>query len=570
MVPLHISRSVRSLGRVRRIAVVLTQQGFGHIVERIDLVRYVPLWMRRPTVAAATTEADVPLTPGAQVGRRMVRAASALGPTFIKLAQVLTTRPDIVPADVIAELRTLQDQVPPFDTGMAKQIIEEDLHRPLDQCFRNFGPDVLASGSIGQVYRATHHNGDDVIVKVRRPGIDETIRTDMYILRWLAHAMEQYVPDLRMYRPKALVEEFDEILTRELDYVNEASATTRFAEAFADVPHVRCPRVYWDLSSSRVLTLEALPGRNIAALLAENDPRLDRRILAERLADVYYRQLFEIGIFQADPHPGNILVDPPADLNLIDFGQVGLVSEEMMTHLVTMMYAAVSREPEVIADTLADLNAFGSTTDPRRLDVGLRRIIDKYYGLPLKHIDLSRVFDEFSELMRRNDLMLPRELVLMIKALSTVGAIAMKVDPEYNLVASLGPRLKQLLHERFSPARMRRSLVLSAWHLLSTARRTPRQLRHWLRHMAEGTWQLHLRHENLDHLARELDRSSNRLSFAIVIAAIVIGSSYVLTTQGHLPWFDIPLQYLGLAGYVFAAMMGITLVWAIFRSGRLH
>lgn len=565
MTPFHVTRSVRSLNRIRQIATVLSQQGFGHVVDQLDLGRYLPVWIRR-----RPRQDDRPIAPGTLVGRRLVRVCVELGPTFVKLGQMLTTRPDIVPGDVIAELQSLQDDVPPFSTDVARRIIEEDFGRPLEQSFPTFSPSPLASGSIGQVYRATDAEGRDVIVKIRRPGIDDTIRLDMQVLKWLAHSIEEYAPELRMYRPLLLVDEFEQALTRELDYINEASTTSRFAAAFEDVPHVRCPKVYWPLCSPRVLTMELLPGENVAALLDREHCGVDRRILADRFANAYLRQMFEMGMFQADPHPGNILVEPPADIGIIDFGQVGLITGELMTQLVTMVYAAVNREVEVIADTLADMDTYGPTTEPARLESGLRMMVDKYYGLPLKRIDLTKLFDEISELMRRNDLLLPRDFVLMIKALATVASVTLRIDPEYNLLQSLGPRLQALMRDRFSPKSVRRAAVLGGWHLLTLARRTPRQLRHWLRHVAAGTWQFRLRHENIDHLVRELDRSSNRLAVSIVIAAIIIGSSVIITTKEHLSLLNVPLQYFGVAGYVVAALLGLTLVWAIFRSGRLH
>ncbi|GIK16995.1 MAG: ubiquinone biosynthesis protein UbiB [Planctomycetota bacterium] len=566
MTPFQVTRGVRSLNRLRQIATVLTQQGFGHVVDQIELSRYLPVWMR-----PRASRVDRPVAAGTLVGRRLVRVCVDLGPTFVKFGQMLTTRPDIVPADVIAELSTLQDRVPPFSTEEARRIIEEDLGCPMQACFPTFGEAPLASGSIGQVYRAVDSEGRGVIVKVRRPGIEDTIRLDMHLLKGLAGSIESYVPELRVYRPVLLADEFEQALTRELDYINEASATARFVAAFRDVPHVRCPEVYWDKCSPRVLTLEELPGSNVSALLDQPLSGVDRVVLADRLANAYFRMIFELGMFQADPHPGNILVEPPADVGIIDFGQVGLITHDLMTHLVTMVYAAVNREIEVVADTLADLNAFGPATDTGRLEAGLRALIDKYYGLPLKRIDLAKLFEEISELMRGNDLLLPRELVLMIKALATVAGVTLKIDPDYNLLASLGPRLKALMRERFSARQVRRAATLTSWHVLSMARRAPRQLRHFLRHLTAGTWQFRLRHENLDHLVRELDRSSNRLAFSILIAAIIIGSSVVVTTREDLMLFgNVPLRFFGVLGYVFAGVLGVGLVWAIFRSGRLH
>jgi ubiquinone biosynthesis protein len=381
------------------------------------------------------------------------------------------------------------------------------------------------------------------------------------------------MPELATYRPKLIAEEFAQVMQRELDYINEASTTTRFHDAFAHDPDILIPRIRWDLTGTRVLTMTAIEGVNIEAIASDGTAAatdFDRPLLSERLANLYLRQFFDLGYFHADPHPGNILVTPPARIGLIDFGQTGVLDDELATQLVLILMAAIERDVELIVDILLDLGAIGRRTERAVLARMIRLLLDKYHGLPLKRLDPVTIISELFEIIRRNDVTLPRDLVLVLKALATVAGTALRLNPELDLLSLLRPRMRRLLAARFSPKRLKRSAGLSAWHLASILRTAPRQMRAVLRKLSTGEWQLNVRHENLDRLARELDRSSNRLAFSIVIAAVVVGSSVVLSANPTADLFGIPLRALGVLGYVFAVVLGALLIWAIIRSGRLY
>jgi ubiquinone biosynthesis protein len=567
MRPFLITRSVRSLNRLRQIAQVLTQHGFGYIVDQIDLSRFVPGWQFRKK------KGELPIEGASALGRRLRRVFSDLGPTFVKLGQMLTTRPDIIPQAVIDELRFLQDEVPPFETAAARQIIKEQLGQSVEEAFARFDETPIASGSIGQVYRARTHTGANVMVKVRRPGIEHVIELDMQLLKWLAESLENLMPEVRVYRPMAIVQEFEQTLAREMDFINEASATSRLADAFGAEPYFRIPHVFWELTSGRVLTLEVIPGRNIEHRLAEERAgtiALDHHSIAQCLLESFLRQVFDIGVFHGDPHPGNILVEPPATVGLIDFGQIGTISDETMTQIVVLVYAAVGKELDVIVDTLADMGALGATTDRRELQRSLRVLLDKYYGLPLKRFELGTILDEFAAVIRRHDVLVPREVILLIKALGMITGVATELDPNLDVLELLRPRLKKTLSDRVAPPRLLRSAAVTAWQVFSALRRAPGTLREVLHRLATGTWDIRIRHENIDRLSQEIDRSSNRLAFAMVIAAIIVGSSIVVSADSEMELFGLTVQSYGLFGYLMAAILGLALLWAIYRSGRLH
>lgn len=587
MTPIELTRSVRGLNRLRQIAQVLSRHGFGFVVAQLQLGRFVPLWMLRRKPTAADAEGGT-----ASLGRRLADAFSELGPTFVKFGQILSTRADLVPADVLAELRKLQDHVPPFPAEEAVAIVEAELGQPIRRAFARFDAAPFASASISQVHRAALPNGDEVVVKIRRPGIDDVIRLDMHLLRWAAASLENLMPETRAFRPSLLAEELDETLTREMDFVNEASTIRRFAEGLGDELGVRVPRVHWDLSGTRVLTLEALPGRNVGKYTsvvprtptpspvggetpvvepayASSEP-IDRAFVARRLADSFLKQVFEMGCFHGDPHPGNILVTPPAEVGLIDFGQVGTIGDDLQTELVTLLYACLNDQTRMIVDTLADMGAVGRTTDRRTLERSLEALLHKYHGLPMRRFVLGDLFTEFTAITRRHDVVLPRDLVLLIKATGTIAGVITSLDPELDLLALLQPRLEKALREQLSPRRIGRRTTLMGWDVFNIVRHAPRQLRELLRRTSTRGWELRVHHENLSGLARELDRAGNRLAFSVVIAGIIVGSSLVLSSTTTATLVGVRVQWIGIVGYLLAAFLGLGLSWAILRSGRLH
>ena len=570
---LRLPKSVRSIRRVQTIARVLTRHGFGHLVDKLHLDRVVPIpkrW-RRPIPPELEAEHE------SNLGRRIVRVCEELGPTFVKLGQIMSTRPDLVPADIVAELVHLQDRVPPFDAAEARRIIECDLGAPVEDCFATFEAKPFASGSIAQVHRATTKTaqgepGQRVVVKVKRPGIDDVIRLDMTILRWIADVAERFLTELSMYRPHTIVDEFEKTILREIDLINEAATISRFCEVMGRDSRFRIPDVHWELTGANVVTLEEIPGVSLKQLLCECDPRIDRKLLADRIARAFMRQFFELGMFHGDPHPGNLLIEPPASVGLIDFGLTGRIDDPMLGHLVIALIGAFNKEPEIIVEVLADLGSLGDQTDRTQLRREFLELIEKYYGLPLHRFDMHQLFYEITGLVRRNSVTLPREFVLFGKALVEVGGVCLQLDPELDLLGLVKPKLRSLLANRLAPARLVKSAAISGWHLLNILKSAPGQLRDVSRRLARGKWQVNIRHQNLDYLAHEIDRASNRLGFAVIIGSIIIGSSWLLTSisaDNSTSILGIPLWVFPVLGYMAAGLMGLWLVIAIIRSGKL-
>ncbi len=559
-----LPRTVKTFARLRVIAQVLSKHGFGHFVDRLQLGRFMPSapWLHKGK------EEEHEVDPLEAIGTRLVRVCEELGPTFVKLGQIASTRPDILPPQILTALEKLQDEVAPFPAQQAKRIFLEDTDVSVEKAFRQFTDQPFASGSIAQVHRATTTDGQEVVVKIKRPGIDSIVQLDVYVLKWMADRAEALFPELRPYHPKTIIDEFSDTVRRELDFVNEASTTTRFYEVFKDDPHIHTPQVRWDLTATNVLTMEYMDGVRLRDAL-DGKHAIDKKALARNLAECFLHQYFELGLFHADPHPGNLLIRPPDGIVLFDFGMVGQIDDELVGRLVIGIVATVNKEIDVLIDVLADLGALGRETNRQVLARDLRLWLEKYYGLPLKRLELGTIFRELIDTVRRNHVVLPRDFVAIFKSLATAWGVVLQLDPELLLLELLQPKLSKLLRERLSPKRMLRLAGLSTWHFASILRDAPRILRDTLRGIGRGQFQINIKHENLDYLASELDRSSNRLAFSVLVASTIIGSTMLLSMQDEFKVFGVPIRYLGFVGYAITFIMAAWLLISILRSGKM-
>ncbi len=563
MTLIPFGRRIRELGRLGSVISVLTKHGFGWVVVSLHLDRFVPFrkrLLRRPTPAEAR---------GLSTAQRFADVLEELGPTYVKLGQVLASRQDLLPPAYVHEFRRLQDRVHPFPSDQAREVIARELGATVEERFDEFEAEPFAAGSIAQAYRARTKDGKAVVVKVRRPGIREMLEADVDILKRLALLAERYVPEYRVFRPVLLVEEFEQTTRREVDFIAEASSTERFREAFQDTDDVVVPRVLWQLTGPGVLTLERIEGIPIHDDEALDREQVDRKALAETLTTSFMRQYFELGMFHADPHHGNLLVLPPSTLAIVDYGQVGRMGDAMRSKLSTALIAGLNREFDIVLDILDDLDALPDRPDAERFKADLTVLVDKYAGIPLKRLDLRQLFEELTGTARRHHIILPRSFILLGKSLVTMGGVALELDPETSMVEVVRPKLRWLAAEKFSPEHVARAGVKSAYHLASLVETGPRQLRELARKVNRGRLQILFRHENLEHLIQEMDRASNRIAFAMIIAAVILGSAVITETDigPTVPYLNVP--FLGFAGFFVAGVLGVWLVIAILRSGRL-
>lgn len=571
-----LTRTPYRIQRLARIFAVLAAHGFGyleHYLKFRGLAPRISQIVRRTKVSAKDIERLKP-------ARRIVMVLEELGPTYIKLGQLLSTRPDIIPDEYIEELAHLQDEVPPFDPLKAREIIEYELGRPIESLFQNFSETPIAAGSIAQVHSARLKTGEEVVVKVKRPRIDRIIRDDLDLLRLLAERAEN-VEELQIYRPMMLLDEFRKSLEKEMDFVTEASYTDKFYTAFKDNPKIHIPKVYWEYSTPAVLTLQRLTGTPIGHFKELKEKGIDLKQVADNLGNAFLHQYFEMGLFHADPHPGNMFVKDDCSVCLLDFGMVGHLDDELRSDLSMMVIELVRKDLDTVVDISTEIGAIPEDADLAELKSDMVQMLDKYYGIPIKHVNISHAFADTMHVARQHGLVLPRDFVLLGKSFVTVNSLNMSLNPELDVVKLVKPYSRKLIYDKFSPKTLSKGAIAHTWQASNILRRLPRDIRRLSRQMVGGKLQLFLKLRGLEDVANELESATNRIAFSVIVASVVIGSSLVIHAKMRPFFSDIPhfgerfaevlpeLSLIGFSGFLLAAVMGMILAIAIWRSGKL-
>jgi ubiquinone biosynthesis protein len=552
---LSLRRRYIHLHRYRQIANVLARYGFGFLLDQAGLAELVH---RRPRETA-------PLS----TGRRLRLALEELGATFIKLGQLLSTRPDLLPADIIAELTLLQDQLPPFPFAAVRQILETELDQPLEKVFADFNPEPLAAASIGQVHRATLPGGRQVIVKVQRPGVREQVRIDLEILYDLARLAQRYTSWGRIYDFSQMVTEFADAIEGELDYTREGRHADRLRENLAGNPTVYIPAVYWDYTTERVLTQEYVDAVKINDREEINSRGYDRRRIAANLAQSLFQQILVDGFFHGDPHPGNLAVLPGEVIVFMDFGLVGVLSEERKHQFVNLLLGIIRRRSQ---DVLAVIIAMGMVP-PEVNMAALRRDIealrDRYYHLSLRQISLGQAIEELQQLAFKYHLHMPAELTLVGKTVLTLEGLVRELDPELELAELAEPYGRELLRRRFSARALWQSLLDNLSANLDLVQDLPHRLQHLLDLAEKGELTVRIEPLHLRDLLRHLDRITTKLTISVVLLAfsIIMGSliiSTALGAPGNSLFFRLPTLEIGFGA---ASLMFLWLLITIWRGG---
>jgi ubiquinone biosynthesis protein len=502
-------------------------------------------------------------------GVRLRRTLDDLGPTFVKFGQILSTRSDILPEGVLSELQKLQDTVRPMPAGAAQAIIERELGAPVDEVFERFDPDPLGSASIGQVHRAVLRSGEVVAVKVQRPEAPGRVESDLELMREFALLLDRRFGRRIFVDVRGLVAEFETVIRRELDYYAEAANARRFAANFAGTPVV-IPRIHLEYSTPRVLTLQYIEGtrfRDIRPLLLAPS---ERRRVASMGADAIFKMAFEDGFFHGDPHPGNLILTPQGDLALLDFGMVGYMSRGDIEALSRLFIAVVQRDA---AAALRGLESLGVRYSPEvRGDLvrDLREFLNKYSGLSVGEVTLGQALSELIALARNYRLRVPPVFPLLTKALVTAEGLARAIDPTINVYEVARPYARRLLLERYEPEAVLEGVRERALEYARYAEDYPEQFRQLLSEVADGELEVQLRHGGLDELVGEVDVLANRLVFALVSGALLLGSC-MLGAFAHggptVPYLGVPV--VSFVGFALALIMGSILLAIIFRSRRL-
>ncbi|WP_163881876.1 ABC1 kinase family protein [Paenibacillus favisporus] len=551
---------IRHTGRYREIAMALMRHGFGYIVEELGLFQMMSIprrWITHETPQTKT------------LGERIRLVLEDLGPTFVKLGQLASTRSDLLPEPIILELIKLQDQVPPFSSESAKGIIEQELDDAIEDIFSWFEESPIAAASIGQVHLAKLKTGEDVAVKVQRPGALQMVVRDLEILRDLTALAEKRWVWVKQYQIARLVEEFASSMRAELDYTQEGRNAEKIALQFQNDETVCIPRIFWQYTSSRVMTMEYVRGISLShqeELVAKG---YDLKETAEKLVESMLHQIFIEGFFHADPHPGNLLVRKDGSLAYLDFGMVGRLSEEMKDHLSSLIIALMRKNTDSMVRAVLRLGMMPEDGDIRELRRDLDSLREQYYNIPFSEISMGTALNDLFAVAQRHKVMIPPDLTLLGKALLTMEGVIEKLDPTLSIIDMAEPFGRKLIKDRFSTRNLRKKLLGGAAGLAEALFDLPDQARQISSLISKGKLKVEISVPEMEALMRKLDQISNRLSFSIVLLAfsiimvgLIIGSS--LNQQSSVLWH---FPVIG-TGFIVALLMVLWLLFSIFKSGR--
>jgi ubiquinone biosynthesis protein len=550
----------RNLGRLSEIAQVAVRHGFGYVFRRNRLGDLIP--------GRDGQELD-PDAPPSERGRRLREMLDELGPTFVKFGQLLSMRPDVLPPDIITELRGLQDDVRPFPFELAKETIEGDLDQPLERLFLEFEEVPMAAASIGQVHRAVLPNGHRVAVKVQRPGAPRQIEADLSLLHQAARIAKERVRALDFIDTHELVDEFARSIRQELDYRLEGRNADTFRHNFAGHPHVHIPRVYWSYTRTRVLTLEYLEGTQVADVDELDFSMDDRRRLAYLMTEAWMTMIFRHGFFHGDPHPANVLVlGRPDQIGLVDFGLAGKLTDADISKATRLFIDAANENVDVLPKRLADLGVRYPPEREEQFVAELRELFYRYYGARLSDIDPLQVIREGFALIYRVNLKLPTRFLLVDRAVATLGSVGIELYPNFNVFEVAKPYARSLMIRRFTPRRVAQSASREAINLTQIARELPYQVHDTLEQFRDGQIEVGFVHKGLDEFMQKVDIVFNRLIVALIVAGGLIGSSLLgaFVTVGPSIF---GINFLAVIGFVVSGALGIWLFLGILRSGRI-
>jgi ubiquinone biosynthesis protein len=557
-----ILQTFRHLQRYQQIGRILTRYGFGYVLTQLGIGRAITPGLERLRFSSSEI---LRATPAERV--RMV--VEELGPTFIKLGQILSTRGDIIPVEFIRELEKLQDTVPPTPFPPIQAQVEKELKRPLPEVFPTFDPTPVASASLGQVHLATLASGEEVAVKVFRPGVAKTIETDLDILLELATLAEKRTDWGEYYGVTSLAQEFADTLRTEQNYEQEGHNIDRYRQIFAEEAYVHVPEVYWDTTTRRVLTMERIEGIKITDVDALREAGLDCKVVARRNIRILLKAVLQEGFFHADPHAGNFMVLPHDVVALMDFGIMGHLDHAERLGLVQLFVGLFRQETDRVVEALSDLGIATRAADRRNLARDLDRLRMRYFGLELERIRARSFVEDLMGLAFANRLRMPSNLVLVFKTIAMLEGISLQLDPDINVFTEVEPYVRDVLLELQSPVTRAREVADQLRESVEALLMLPGQVQRMLEQVEGGEGNLSMRLRGLDEPARRITTAANRLVLAILAAAFVVGPALIIPYVSQLwPDWQAAAGLLIAAGIVLSVLISLSLVLSIWRSRR--
>ena len=556
-----INKTYRHLNRYQRILRVLFKYGFSDVLERLHIDQYLESGLQM-----------INRKPREQIDKlsrpeRLRMSLEELGPTFIKFGQVLSTRSDFIPPEYLFELAKLQDDVPPFSYEEVESIFLAEMGHKPEELFAEFTREPVAAASIGQAHEGVLRDGDKVVVKVQRPEIEKIIAVDLEILAHIAALMEKYLEELQGHRPTSIVEEFARTISKEIDYSVEIGNIERFAKQFERNKTIYVPKVYRDLSCERILTMENIQGLKASDVDQLRKQGADLPLVAERGTNLIMEQIFVHGFFHADPHPGNIFILPDNLICFLDFGMMGRLSRQNRDDFTDLVLYIVARNERKVMESVLKLTNHYEDINRDALSRDLSEMLDRYLYLPLKELEAGKILQDLLELVSRHQIFFKPNFYLMMKAITTVEGVGRILDPDLELLKLAQPFMKKVKSDRLRLNRIAEEAGLATSEYVDLLRDLPEELRSILSQLRQGRMKLEFEHRGLSDLRVALDQVSNRISFAIVLASLIIGSSLIILSGIPPKWNDIPI--IGLIGFLLAGVMGFWLLLSILRHGKM-
>ncbi|MDI3485972.1 MAG: ubiquinone biosynthesis protein [Methanolobus sp.] len=556
-------RKIHRYSMIRRygkIVDALIKYEFGYIVDRMGLRNLRPLRSRIRRQEKVLKDTDT----GPMKARMMLEE---LGPTYIKLGQILSMRQDLIPPEYANEFSKLQDDVQPFEMNEVEKLIRAELGSEIKDIYQYFEPVPIAAASIGQVHRAKLISGEDVVVKVQRPGIRKIINSDLDIMYSIASFAEEHLPEAKLYQPVGIVEEFERTIKAEMDYTQEGRNADHFARNFRDDPRIYIPKVYWDCTSAKVLTLEFIDGVKSSNFKELDRMEVDRREIGIDVLKAFMKQIYDDGFFHADLHPGNIFIMKDSRIALLDFGMAGFLSQDMRNLLIDDLIALTRGDTVLYIELLRELGSIDENTDLSALKIDIDQLIYKYYGRPLGQLDTALILEEMINLLRKYQVRVPSNVALLSKGAMTAESFGNLMDRDINLTIIAEPFAKKAIKDRLRLTNIAGSTFRDASNWARVLHKAPIQIGHILDIAERGYLKLRFDPQGFDRVVSEIDAASNRLSFSLIISAIIVGSSFIIQTGMEPHIWGVPL--LGVIGFLMAGFLGMWLVVYILRTGRI-
>ena len=560
---LNIKQNYKNLKRTRKILKVATKYGLGYFLDFSKTEGGLNLKKKIFPRKTAKLEKIQRLT----LPQRARLACEELGPTFIKLGQVLSIRPDLIPRKFAEEFSKLQDEVPPFSFDEVEKQFKKEFGKPISKLFAEFNKQPIAAASLSQVHKAKLISGETVAVKIQRPNISKIIETDISVLFSLVKFIEKRSISGHLFQPVEIIREFSQTIKKELDFINEGRNIEKFRVNFRESETVHIPKVYWNFTTEKILVMEFIKGTKISKVIGSKNLKFDKKIISNRGADMILKQILIDGFFHGDPHPGNIFIMKNNIIAPIDFGMVGRVEESAMVNMADLLIATISNDADKIVRVLENMDIVDQEMDLKKIKVEISYFIDKYYNVPLKQLEMGRIIEEIMKVMVQHQIKVPSDLVLLTKAIMTIEGVGRELNPDFNMAARAKPFASKLIRRKYSLNNLMKVSGKFAEEFFNFLKTFPDEFSYLIKNLRKGKFSVSFQHKGLEKLILEIDRASNRLSFSMIISALIIGSSFIiLSNKGP---FILNYPVLGIFGYLTAAILGLWLVISIIRRGGL-